>query len=95
MPTTSAEARKQPLLCLPGPEHWYNYDGDFCVHSKPIRIVQEGGQVRILLPAVFHSNARMMLPLRLSWTQGRLLLLCYSYAHQYPVCPVASWTGTP
>lgn len=37
----------QPLLCLPGPENWYNYDGDFSVHGQPIKLVQEGGQVQL------------------------------------------------
>jgi hypothetical protein len=37
---------QKPLL-LPGPEHWFRYDGDFKIHDKPIHIHQEGGQVQI------------------------------------------------
>ena len=42
-------APPQPLLCLLGPENWYNYDGDFSIHGEPIKLVQEGGQVRLCL----------------------------------------------
>lgn len=33
------------MLCLPGPENPYRYDGDFQVSGLPILIKQEGGAV--------------------------------------------------
>lgn len=35
------------MLCLPGPENPYRYDGDFKISGVPIYIKQEGGQVRL------------------------------------------------
>eukprot|EP00892_Ulva_mutabilis_P008692 jgi/Ulvmu1/6195/UM028_0051.1 len=34
------------MLCLPGPEHPFRYDGDFKIRGSPIHIHQEGGAGR-------------------------------------------------